>query len=295
LHHSEQVANHIRQYFLRPGLEIPAVIKAAFSVAASGFGSKLAAGTIKKNVAGMASTFITGQDSESAQKTLEKLWNSKECFTVDILGEAALSEVEALHYQARYLELIQGLATLVKAWKDQPQLEEAPWGRVPRANVSVKCSSLFSQADNLDFQGSINAIKDRLRPLLREAMRLGVFVNLDMEQNDLRPMTLTLAGAEHRKFKRPLQARQALGKPDTTAWFGPCAPIDSLKRHLEPRPDTSRAASHARAPRFTRGLRPSAGTATLVARSAVPAAGHARQPRHAFGGCGARLSRAQCA
>jgi hypothetical protein len=96
------------------------------------------------------------------------------------------------------------------------------------------------------------------------------------------------SAGEHKKFKRPLQARQALGKPDTTAWSGPCAPIHSLKRHLEPRPDTSRAASHARAPRFTRGLRPSAGTATLVARSAVPAAGRARQPRHAFGGCGAR-------
>jgi hypothetical protein len=65
---------------------------------------------------------------------------------------------------------------------------------------------------------------------------------------------------EHRKFKRPLQG-QALGEPDTTAWSGPCAPIHSLKRHLEPRPDTSRAASHAQAPRFTRGLRPSAGRA----------------------------------
>jgi hypothetical protein len=93
--------------------------------------------------------------------------------------------------------------------------------------------------------------------------------------------------SEHRKFKHPLQARQALGKPDTTAWFGPCAPIHSLTRHLEPGPDTARAASHAHAPRFTRGLRLSAGTVTLVARSAVPAAGHARQPRHAFGGCGA--------
>ena len=101
--------------------------------------------------------------------------------------------------------------------------------------------------------------------------------------------------SRHRKFKRPLQARQALGKPDTTAWAGPCAPIHSLKRHLEPRPDTPRAASSARAPRFTRGLRLSAGTVTLVARSALPAAGHARQPRHAFGGCGAGLSRAQCA
>jgi len=159
----------------------------------------------------------------------------------------------------------------------------------------------INQLRGLRLDGMVRAIEDQAHSAAAAGLsfeeRLTLLVQREVAWRDERRVARLLKAArlkEHRKFKRPLQARQALGKPDTTAWFGPCAPIDSLKRHLEPR-HTSRAASHARAPKFTRGLRPSAGTATLVARSAVPAAGHARQPRHAFGGCGARLSRAQCA
>ena len=194
LHNSDQVAEHIRQYFLRPEVEFPGVIRAGLGVAtSSGLTAKLAATSIRKNVTAMASTFITGENAAGAKKNLERLWNNGFCFTVDILGEAALSEPEALEYQRRYLDLVENLSKEVRAWKAQSQLESHPLQAVPRANVSVKCSSLYSQMDNLAFRTSVDAVKSRLRPILSAAVKNGTFVNLDMEQNDCRELLMTVA------------------------------------------------------------------------------------------------------
>lgn len=193
LHSSDQIVDHIKQYFLRPDLELSPLIRAGMGLATWGsLAGKIAASSIRKNVVSMAGQFITGQDSKTAKKTLEKLWNGGFCFTVDILGEAAVAESEAFDYQARYLELVEGLAEDVKGWKAQPDLEAHPLYPVPRANVSVKCSSLYSQIDNLAFRRSVDMIKDRLRPILQAAQKRNVFVNLDMEQNDTRDILLTV-------------------------------------------------------------------------------------------------------
>lgn len=191
---SEQVAEHLRQYFFRPGLDLPAVIRGGLGLATwNGIAAKIAASAIRKNVTGMATTFITGESVEKARGNLRKLWDQGFSFTVDILGEAALSEREAVAYQEKYLKLTRELAAEMKDWKSQPQLEDAPWGRVPRANVSVKCSSLYSQMDPLAFRATVDAVKTRLKPILQAAVKDGVFVNLDMEQNDYREILLTVA------------------------------------------------------------------------------------------------------
>ena len=193
LNDSDQIAEHIRQYFFRPGMDLPAMIRGGLGLATSSLGSKIAASAIRKNVTGMATTFITGENVEEARKNMRRIWDSGLTFTVDILGEAALSEVEAESYQSRYLKLVRELAQEMRDWKPQPQIEEAPWGHVPRANVSVKCSSLYSQMDPLAFRASVDKVKERLRPILQAALETGSFVNLDMEQNDYREILLTVA------------------------------------------------------------------------------------------------------
>ncbi len=193
LQDSDQVIQHLREYFLDDSVKIPGAIKAAMGVASSGsLVGKIAAGTIKKNVESMAEMFIAGQDSESAFSALEKLWKQGQCFTVDILGEAVVSENEARDYHGRYLELVLGLSEKVKSWKDGPS-EETPWGKLPRANVSVKCSSLYSQIDSLSLRKSVEVIKDRLRPILRAAVEKNAMVNLDSEQFDYRDIIFTAA------------------------------------------------------------------------------------------------------
>ncbi len=190
----QQVSEHLRDFLLRDEAGAPAVVRAILSVALSNkWTSWIAAKIFKKNILAMAQNFITGEDSHRAHKNLEKLWNSGQCFTVDILGEAAVSENEAEHYKNKYLELIEGLPAKVSDWKANPKIEKSPWGFVPRANVSVKCSSLYSQIDNLNFRNSVDAIKTRLAEILRAAVQRGVFVNLDMEQFDYREIIMTVA------------------------------------------------------------------------------------------------------
>jgi RHH-type transcriptional regulator, proline utilization regulon repressor / proline dehydrogenase / delta 1-pyrroline-5-carboxylate dehydrogenase len=191
---AEQVTQHLREYFLDDSVKIPGAIKAAMGVAASGsLVGKIAAGTIRKNVESMAELFIAGQDSASAFSALERLWKQNHCFTVDILGEAVVSEVEAKDYQGRYKELVTGLSDRVKAWKENSRAEDTPWGKLPRANVSVKCSSLYSQIDSLAHRASVDTIKDRLRPIVKAAVDAGAMLNLDSEQFDYRDIIFSVA------------------------------------------------------------------------------------------------------
>lgn len=190
----DQINRHLQEYFLESGTPVPFLIKSSLGIVTHLPGTeKLIASLVKKNVTFMANGFITGQDSKTAVNNLKSIWNRGICFTVDILGEAAVAETEAKDYQARYIELIQGLSQEVKSWKSNPILEDTPWGRLPRANVSVKCTSLYSQIDPLAYRYTIEKIKERLRPIFREAIKCGAMVNLDMEQNDYRELFLSVA------------------------------------------------------------------------------------------------------
>jgi RHH-type transcriptional regulator, proline utilization regulon repressor / proline dehydrogenase / delta 1-pyrroline-5-carboxylate dehydrogenase len=194
LESSEQISEHIKAYFLRSGIEMSGFLKAGMVAATTGgITSKIAASTIKKNVTAMAKTFITGENSQASKDTLLGLWNSGIAFTVDILGETVVSEDEALDYQSRYLELIEGLGREVRDWKGQEILEISDFGHVPRANVSIKLSALYSQLDPLAFRSSVDKLKDRVRPLLRSAMHHGVFINFDIEQYEIRNVIYTVA------------------------------------------------------------------------------------------------------
>ena len=194
LNSSEQIAQHIRAYFLDSGVEMSPLIKSAMGViSGGGLFSKLASAPIRKNITAMAKSFICGVDADDAQKNLERLWKKGYAHTVDILGEAVVSEKEAEHYFNKYMDLIQNLPRKAQNWTSKEELETASWGKVPRVNVSVKCSSLFSQISNLCFRDSVEGIKERLRLLMREAQKNEVFLYLDMENHDMREILLTVA------------------------------------------------------------------------------------------------------
>jgi Proline dehydrogenase len=111
-------------------------------------------------------------------QTLRKRRTQKIGFTVDLLGEAIVSEAEADKYAARYLDLLEGLAGETKNWTD-------PLGKsselFPVVNLSVKISALYSQISPDDPADAIANLAPKLRPLLRRARDLGAFINFDME------------------------------------------------------------------------------------------------------------------
>ncbi|MBX3359465.1 MAG: proline dehydrogenase family protein [Phycisphaeraceae bacterium] len=187
---SDDVFDHLKDYLSQPGVTVPGVIDAA--IKAGAFAKGLAAGQISKQIAGMAAKFIAGTDAASALPNLKELWGDGIAFSVDLLGEACVSEEEADAYQRKYLDLVNNLPGQVAVWKPNPRLESDHLGPIPRTNVSVKISSLSARCDPIDTEGSIRELMGRMTPILEAAAKHGVFVNFDMEQYSLKDLTLEL-------------------------------------------------------------------------------------------------------
>jgi len=135
-----------------------------------------------------ARRFIIGANIEEALTRLRRLENRGMAFTVDILGEATISDREAEVYTQRYIDLIEGLASDPQLGRDRPEWKA--WG--PRINVSVKLSALDANFDPVDPVGTGRRIKVKLREILRAAQRHGAFINLDVEQYAYRDLTLRI-------------------------------------------------------------------------------------------------------
>lgn len=182
------VARHLKEYFSEKGEELPAIFNAGLGLGSLAPG--LMAGAIRKNVTNMAKMFITGENPDEALSVLKKARKNKMTFTVDILGEATLSEKEALTYQNRYLELIEWLARDSASWENIPQIDEDQDGPIPKVNVSVKMTALYSQINDKAWDATKTILKNRLRPIFKLGMQKNVFINLDMEQYSVKNLTL---------------------------------------------------------------------------------------------------------
>jgi RHH-type proline utilization regulon transcriptional repressor/proline dehydrogenase/delta 1-pyrroline-5-carboxylate dehydrogenase len=179
---TEQVSQHVREYFLKEDRDLPGLISASLKAASSTLTASLAARAIKKNVIEMAERFIAGQDVQQALSALHKLYREGFAFTVDLLGEATISDTEANVYQARYLSLIDNLSDEVSRWPTQDIIDYNHLGSIPRTNVSLKISAMDSQLNPIDLSGSINRLKKLVLPLFLRAKEKNVFINVDLEQ-----------------------------------------------------------------------------------------------------------------
>ena len=188
LNSSQDVAKHLKEYFAESGEELPSVFN--FGLGLSSLAPGLLAGAVKKNVTQMAKMFITGETPQDAMPLLKKARSQNLGFTVDLLGEATLSEKEALEYQSRYIELINWLSKDSENWETMPQIDTDENGPIPKVNVSVKMTSVYSQASEVSWDESARIIKERLRPIFNLAKERFVFINIDMEQYAYKHLTL---------------------------------------------------------------------------------------------------------
>lgn len=188
LNSSSEVAQHLKEYFTEGGSELPSVFNVGLGLGSLAPG--LMAGAIKKNVTQMAKMFITGENPNEALSVLKKMRKNNMTFTVDILGEATLSEKEAAEYTSKYQELMDGLAKDAEKWDTNPLLDSDSEGAIPKVNVSVKMSALYSQINDRAWDETKSIVKDRLRPLFKKAMEKNIFLNLDMEQYSVKHLTM---------------------------------------------------------------------------------------------------------
>jgi len=182
-----QLASHVREYFLDDASRLPPLLKRLISSMESGPTAAIAAALVRRNIVSLSRGFIAGETAEESLAVLKGLWREGSSVTVDILGEAALSEQEALAYLDAYRELIAALGREMAGWPTQNAAREQ---RFPRLNVSVKVSSLFSRIGPVNHEESASVVKERLRPLVRAVGAAGGFVNLDMETRSLKNLTL---------------------------------------------------------------------------------------------------------
>lgn len=192
LHTTEQISSHMRQYLLKPGRELPAILGAAIKLASGGFASGLAAKAIRSNVTEMAQRFIAGRDAAEALPVLRDLYKHGFAFTVDLLGESTTSDAEAETYQKRYIDLIDNLVDQVATWPADPVVDRNHLGPIPRTNISIKLSAMEEHLDAADPVGSVDRAVPRILPLFLRARERNVFLNVDMEQWSLNEITYDL-------------------------------------------------------------------------------------------------------
>ena len=144
-----------------------------------GLAPSLMAGMVKKNIEKAAKMFIAGRDIKEALPVLKENWDKGMAFSVDILGEAILSEKEADEYFNSCNELLDQLKK--QNFSKNQILEEDKLGSIPVINLSVKASALYSQIKVEAWEDSKDKIKKRLRPLFERAVKEFFFINLDME------------------------------------------------------------------------------------------------------------------
>jgi len=177
-------------YMSQPGVKAPPMITTGMK--AGGVMKGTFAKTMASQITGMANGFIAGTDAKDALPKLTKLWKNGLAFSVDLLGEACVSDAEADMYLQKYLDLVENLPAAVKDWTPNERLEKDHLGDIPRTNVSIKVSSLTAQTDPIAFERVIDQSMARIVPILEAAKSRGVFINFDMESFATKDLTIEL-------------------------------------------------------------------------------------------------------
>src|SRR5215813_9533803 len=184
---SNEIIQHLEEYFSDDKDGFSPLI--GMGIHAARLVPWISAPVLRWNVSEMARQFIAGRNPDDVIATLRKRRAQKIGFTVDVLGEAVVSETEADEYAARYGHLLEKLAHETKNWID-------PLGKnaelFPVVNLSVKVSALYSQMNPAAPGDAVAHLSTKLRPLLRHARDLGAFINIDMESYALKNTTLEL-------------------------------------------------------------------------------------------------------
>lgn len=193
------VARHTRDYL--DGNLLPWALRAGIEVGTKAPG--LLAFAARQGVRQMASNFILAADADGAAAKLRALRGRRLAFTADILGETVVSEREAEQYQGRYLRLIEKLANAADKWPRVEQIDANESGDMPKVNVSIKISALYSQIRPAAPEDAIGHLAARLRPILKLARERGVFINFDMEHYSLKDVTIDLFKRMMDEFPEP--------------------------------------------------------------------------------------------
>jgi proline dehydrogenase len=187
----DDLARHLTAFLEDVG-EPPPPVGVALKMGNSKAGRRALGMAAASGVRHMAHRFIVGEDPKAALGDLRDLWKDGVASSVDLLGEATVTQAEAQRYADRCADALDTIARAARSWPERAQLERDSAGPLPRANLSVKVSALTPLLrPDAPERGQRDAA-DRLRPLLRRAHERGAHLHIDMESMDSRDAVLEL-------------------------------------------------------------------------------------------------------
>jgi len=193
LRSNTEIARHLQQYLTGSEVELPSALKSLMNFTEpTSPPAQLTAVSVSKAVETLAFKYISGETIPQVLKTLKHLRDQKQVFSIDLLGEAVISEVEAEKYLATYLDLLEQLAQAAKKWSIVKEIDEADGQALPQVQVSVKLTAFYSQFSPIDPAGSKAKVCERIRILLRKAQELGAGIHFDMEQYAYKDLTIAI-------------------------------------------------------------------------------------------------------
>ena len=157
-----EVVRHLREYLGEGAAELHPALRAGLGAAR--VAPALVAGAVRARVAAMARQFVAGESVEDLLRRFRSNAAAGMSTTIDLLGEAVLSDEEADAFLARNLEVLDGFARALPGEPPCPS-DLGPSGREePRVNLSVKPSALSPEAQPANPEGAVASLSRRLRP-----------------------------------------------------------------------------------------------------------------------------------
>jgi proline dehydrogenase len=187
----DDLARHLTAYLEEVG-ERPPPIEAAMRMSGTKPGRAALGAAAAAGVRHMAHRFIVGETPRAALRSIRHLWENGAAVSLDLLGEATVTQAEADRYAERCMDALETVAEAAPRWPDRPALEADSLGPLPRVNLSVKVSALSPLLRPEAPEVGREDAARRMRPLLARAKELGAHLHIDMESVDTLEATLDL-------------------------------------------------------------------------------------------------------
>ncbi len=172
-----------REYFRERFPDIPAVFRLGLAAARSPVvPAPLLRWLVMCGTRMVASRFIVEPDEDAVRRALDDLGKWNRYPSLDILGEAVVSEQEAEEYKQGYLRLLERLGR-------HPLSKSRTAGDTPCLEVSLKLSSLTHQFNPADPDGTLARVRPALEEVCMAARDRGIGVTVDAEQYAYRDLT----------------------------------------------------------------------------------------------------------
>ena len=114
LESSSEIGRHLEEYFARVDHALSGLAILAQALHAG----TLVAPIVRRNVIKLARRFIAEESGNHLPSVLSSLRKEPAAFTIDVVGEATVSDGEAAAMQQRYLDLMRRLAAASAKWPD---------------------------------------------------------------------------------------------------------------------------------------------------------------------------------